>query len=102
MEFFFIIILAIGLFVLWLRNQDATSTLRDNLARLEREIDFLRSQLSALVKAQATSAAPRAAPETLARETKPAPPPIIPQQAPARPEPHHPAHAERGPERTAS
>ena len=55
MEFFFIVILAIGLFVLWLRSQDTTSSLRDDIARLEREIGFLQSQLSSLVKAQAAA-----------------------------------------------
>ena len=53
MEFFFIIILAIAVFVVWLRNKDATSSQREDIARLEREIDFLKSQLGALIKAQA-------------------------------------------------
>ncbi|MGD0735916.1 MAG: DUF2339 domain-containing protein [Terracidiphilus sp.] len=94
MEFFFIIILAIAVFVIWLRNNDATSTLRDEIARLEREIDFLKSQLSALVKAQAASASsrPPVAPPTVAPiETHPPPPrpnqpeaipPPVPRQEP--------------------
>ena len=57
MEFFFIIILAIAVFVVWLRNKDATSSQREDIARLEREIDFLKSQLGALIKAQAASLA---------------------------------------------
>ena len=90
MEFFFIVILAIGLFVLWLRSQDTTSSLRDDIARLEREIGFLQSQLSSLVKAQAASASPHPAQESPAKEIKAAPQPV-PQPAPPRPEPQQPA-----------
>jgi len=86
MEFFFIIILAIAVFVVWLRNKDATSSQREDIARLEREIDFLKSQLGALVKAQAASlasAGPAAAPpETHAAPPRPKQPEAMPSPVP--------------------
>ena len=90
MEFFLLIVLAVAVFVLWLKTQDANSSLRDHIARLEREIDFLRSQIGALVKAQSASAAPRPA-EPATTEPKPppqavsAPPPVVVQHAPPPP-----------------
>jgi len=86
MEFFFIIILAIAVFVVWLRNKDATSSQREDIARLEREIDFLKSQLGALIKAQAASlasAGPAAAPpETHAAPPRPKQPEAMPSPVP--------------------
>ncbi|MGD0891140.1 MAG: DUF2339 domain-containing protein [Terracidiphilus sp.] len=89
MEFFFIILLAIALFVLWLRSNDSSTSLREDLARLEREIDFLRSQLSALVKAQTAGTAPHPAQQPPAKQVN-AVPAAIPPPAPPGPEPQLP------------
>jgi len=102
MEFFFIVILAIGLFVLWLRSQDTTSSLRDDIARLEREIGFLQSQLSSLVKAQAASASPHPAQESPAKEIKAARSPFLSRLRQGRNHSSRAAHSHSGSARSAA
>ena len=52
MEIVLIVVLAIVVFAIWRGNQDALELLRGEVARLEREIDILRSQLAALLRPQ--------------------------------------------------
>ena len=53
MDYLLIIVLGIVVLSIWNSNRDAHEQMREAMHRLEREIDFLRSQLAALVKANA-------------------------------------------------
>lgn len=51
MDYFLIIVLGIAVFAIWNSSRDAQERLRYEVDRLRREIEFLQSQLAALVKA---------------------------------------------------
>ena len=51
MEYFLITVLGIVVLTVWNSSRDANERLREAVDRLERELDFLRSQLAGLVKA---------------------------------------------------
>jgi uncharacterized membrane protein len=53
MDYLLIIVLGIVVVSLWNSNRDAHERLREAVDRLEREIEFFRSQLAALIKANA-------------------------------------------------
>ena len=53
MDYFLIIVLGIVVISVWNSSRDANARMRDAVGRLERELDFLRSQLAALVRANA-------------------------------------------------
>jgi uncharacterized membrane protein len=55
MDYLLIIVLGIVVLWIWNSNRDAHEQMREAVDRLEREIDYLRSQLAALVKASAKS-----------------------------------------------
>ncbi len=55
MDYFLIIVLGIVVISVWNSSRDANARMRDAVDRLERELDFLRSQLAALVRANAKS-----------------------------------------------
>jgi uncharacterized membrane protein len=95
MEVFFIVILAVLLFAVWRSSRNAGEQLRNDLEGLRLEVGSLRSQLAALVKAQAGSppiAAPSSASESPAKQTVVAPPPAA--QQPIRPTPPPPTAAQ--------
>lgn len=56
MDYFLIIVLGIVVLTIWNSNRDANERLREAVGSLQREIDFLRSQLAAMAKANAKSA----------------------------------------------
>jgi phage shock protein A len=56
MDYLLIIVLGIVVISIWNSNRDAHEQMREALDRLEHEIDFLRSQLATLVKANAKAA----------------------------------------------
>ncbi len=60
MDFFLIIVLGIVVLSIWNSSRDANERMRDAVDRLERELDFLRSQLAALVRANTKSGEPPA------------------------------------------
>jgi uncharacterized membrane protein len=79
MDIFLFIVLCILVFILWNRSQDSNARLRDELTRIQREIDFLQSQLAGLVKANAAreqaaavQAPPAAKPVSQPEPSKPA------------------------------
>ena len=96
MEIVLIVLLAIVVFAIWRGNQDALEQLRGEVARLEREIDFLRSQLAALLKLR--TASPANEPVPAAKEPAAKPPVVAPLSIP-RPEPAQPAAAQHAPQR---
>ena len=53
MDYFLIIVLGIVVISVWNSSRDANARMRDAVDRLERELDFLRSQLAASVRANA-------------------------------------------------
>ena len=53
MDFFLIIVLGIVVLSVWNSSRNANERLREAVDRLERELDFLRSQLAGLIKANA-------------------------------------------------
>jgi uncharacterized membrane protein len=53
MDYFLIIVLGIVVVSVWNSSRDAIARMRDAIDRLERELDFLRSQLAGLVRANA-------------------------------------------------
>ncbi|MGA7242036.1 MAG: hypothetical protein WBX19_02585, partial [Terracidiphilus sp.] len=57
MDYFLIIILGIVVLSVWNSSRDANERMRDAVDRLEREIEFLRSQLAALVKTKSSESA---------------------------------------------
>ena len=75
MEYFLIIVLGIVVLSVWNSGRNANERLREAVDRLERELDFLRSQLAGLVKANAKpvesavqpASAPAATPEAAAK-----------------------------------
>ena len=88
MDYLLIIVLGIVVVSIWNSNRDAHERLREAIDRLEREIDFLRSQLAALVKANAKQAETKAAaPAAEAAAAKPEAPPQAAQAAHAVPTP---------------
>ena len=52
MELFLIVVLEIAFVIAWNSSGDAFHRTRDTIDRLQREVDFLRSQLAALVRYQ--------------------------------------------------
>jgi uncharacterized membrane protein len=111
MDYLLIIVLGIVVVSLWNSNRDAHERLREAVDRLERELESLRSQLAALIKANAHPAETKVAasvseaappnpaaaatppatpPATQAAHAVPPPiqqftPPIVPKQAPEPP-----------------
>lgn len=75
MELSLIVVLAIALVILWNSTRDALDRTRINIDRLQREVDFLRSQLSALTRSAATPEEPQAT-----RSASPQTPPAVPPQ----------------------
>ena len=61
MEVLFIVVLGIVVVVTWMSNRDATNQLRADMESLQREIDSLRTQLTAVQRLQAASQANGAA-----------------------------------------
>ena len=61
MEVLFIVVLGIVVVVTWMSNRDATNQLRSDMESLQREIDSLRTQLTAVQRLQAASQANGAA-----------------------------------------
>ncbi|MGA8090794.1 MAG: DUF2339 domain-containing protein [Terracidiphilus sp.] len=106
MDYFLIIVLGIVVLSVWNSSRDANERMRDAVNRLERELDFLRSQLAALVRANAKSgesvaqsapaqpsgveAAPKAATPAAAQAAHSAPPPIAAFTPVATPKPVEP------------
>jgi hypothetical protein len=68
MEYFLIIVLGIVVLSVWNSSRNANERLREAVDRLERELEFLRSQLAGLAKARSGESAaapvPQAPPET--------------------------------------
>jgi hypothetical protein len=95
MEIVLIVVLGIVVFAVWRSSQDALDQLRGQVARLEREIDFLRSQLAALLKPQKPR--PANEPAFAAREPAAKPPGVAPLPI-QRPEPAQPAAAQHAPQ----
>ncbi len=91
MDYFLIIMLGIVVFVLWNTTRDTTARLRDELTRLQREIDFLQSQLAALVKANAAREV------VTAGQTPPPSQPAAAAKPFSQPEPSRPAEAAHAP-----
>ena len=84
MDYFLIIVLGIVVLSVWNSSRDANERMRDAVDRLERELEFMRSQLAALVRANAKSgeSGERAPAQTPSAETVPkAPPPAAAQAA---------------------
>jgi uncharacterized membrane protein len=76
MDYLLIIVLGIVVLSIWNSNRDANERLREAVDRLQREIDFLRSQLAALAKANAKPAeAPGTSAASQAAAVKPVPEP---------------------------
>jgi uncharacterized membrane protein len=83
MDYLLIIILGIVVVSLWNSSRAANERMREEMERLERELDFLRSQIAALVKAKeasatATPVVPTPAP---APQAQPAPESSVPASA---------------------
>ena len=95
MEIFLIVVLAIAGFAIWWNTQNAIEQLRSEVARLEREIDFLRTLSVAPLRPQRASLAsePATAPRQPAEKRLEVAPPPIP-----RPEPPQPATAHHVPQ----
>ena len=55
MDYFLIIVLGIVVLSVWNTSRDANERMREAIDRLDRELDFLRSQLAALVRATVKS-----------------------------------------------
>ena len=87
MDYFLIIVLGIVVLSIWNSGRDTRERLRDAVDRLEREIEFLRSQVAALArdKAPRTEAVTPAVPVA-----------ATPTTAPQAPRPSEPAQAEHG------
>lgn len=75
MDYLLIVVLGLGFVAMWNRNRDAHERFREAVDRLEREIEFLRSQVAALMKANAKPAEPKAVrvdqPDAQMREAPP-------------------------------
>jgi len=95
MEIFLLVILAIVVFAVWRSNQDTAEQLRGEIERLERDISFLRTQLSALAKPQ--SPAPPSDTTYLEKE-QPQQPDIAPRLTP----PGQPTPSQQAPPRPAA
>jgi uncharacterized membrane protein len=89
MEYFLIIVLGIVVLSVWNSSRAANERLREAVDRLERELDFLRSQLAGLAKARSSESAAAAPVPHPPTETAPAP--VV------RPEAAHAAHNLRPP-----
>lgn len=87
MELFLIIVLAIALAIVWNSTRNELARTRDNIERLQSEVDFLRSQLAAVVRTTTK-------PEEHAAPVQTAPPPR-PPEAPGEPkrQPSGPIHS---------
>lgn len=84
MDYLLIIVLGIVVISMWNSNRDAHEQMRDAVDRLERELEFLRSQIAALVKANAKTAEPAGVPvASQAAAPKPVPEPEAAQTMPA-------------------
>jgi uncharacterized membrane protein len=95
MDYLLIIVLGIVVLSIWNSNRDAHEQVREAVDRLEREIDFLRSQLAGLVKANGKPAQAASEPATSkpAQQQEPlkaahdAASPVAPFTPPAEPKP---------------
>ena len=106
MELLLIVVLGIVLVVLWNTSRNTTERIRETVARLDHEIEFLRSQVAGLVRAAAKVEEARQA-ETAAAATMQSqvdekrveqaahavPPPVAPFTAPAEAVEQHSAKA---------
>ena len=72
MDYFLIIVLGIVVLSVWNSSRDTSERLRDAVDRLEREIEFLRSQLAALTRENARRSETAAAPVVPATTATPA------------------------------
>src|ERR1035438_6149798 len=73
MDYFLIIVLGIVVLSVWNSSHDSSERLRDAINRLEREIDFLRSQVAALTRDNAKRHESAAAPVEPAATSLPQP-----------------------------
>ncbi len=73
MDYFLIIVLGIVIISVWNSGRNANERMRDAIDRLERELDFLRSQLAGLARANAKSSesAPQATAQLASEEAVP-------------------------------
>ena len=84
MELFLIVVLAIALVIVRNSSRNALDRMRDNLGRLQSEVDFLRSQLAALVRNTPKSEEPEPAqPPSVPHATAPSSPAPVAYTAPA-------------------
>src|SRR5208337_3621923 len=100
MDYFLIVILGIIVISVWRSGRRAAERLSGEIHILEREVNWLREQLSTLIKSQSASSAiapeappamppkpePKLAPSSTPPESAPkpvAPPPVQPHAAPA-------------------
>src|SRR6201998_1704936 len=104
MDYLLIIVLGIAVISFWNSSRDANERMREAVDRLEREIEFLRSQVAALMRAKpvesvapavsapaATAAAPRpATPPEPTQAAHSVPPPIAAYTPVAQPKPAEP------------
>ena len=81
MDYFLIIVLGIVVLSVWNSSRDTSERMREAVDRLEREIEFLRSQVAALTRdsakrneSPATPVEPRAAPQAVQQPLRPAEP----------------------------
>lgn len=116
MELFLIVVLAIAFAIAWNSTRDAFSSTRNTIDQLQREVDFLRSQLAAFVSSTPKTEEPKAAPAAphhqtvcAAVSTQPAsvrtvsqtahsvPPPVAPFTVPPPPKPVDPPSSAKTP-----
>ena len=84
MELFLIVVLAIALLIVWNSTRNSLDRTRDNIGRLQSEIDFLRTQLAALVRSGTEpedSKPARATPQPASHSAAPPQVPAHPTQA---------------------
>ncbi|HEY1579864.1 MAG TPA: DUF2339 domain-containing protein [Terracidiphilus sp.] len=82
MEILLIIVLGIALVIVWNSSRDANARTREAIDRLEREVDFLRSQVVGLARTSGTRPEESKAPPAAA--PVPAAAPLVPKPEPAQ------------------
>ena len=92
MELFLIVVLAIALVIVWNSTLDSLGRTRNAIDRLEREIDFLRSQLAAIARTTTKPEEPKHAPAAAQPSTAGQAPPASkqPESAPQPVQASHP------------